>query len=340
MQEQSPLAVIILGAGKGTRMKSDKAKVLHELFYAPMIHHVLNSVTTLGPQQTVVVVGHQHQEVMAALNGFDVEFGYQAQQLGTGHAVLCAEDHVKPDIDTVMILCGDTPLIRAKSLEDMIRTHNWSSATVTVMTTLLDDPINYGRIVCDDSGNVLAIVEEKDADENQKKINEINTGIYCVEKQFLFDTLKQVGTDNSQGEVYLTDIISLAVSGSHKVEKFVNPYVDDVLGVNSRLEMSQAHKELLMRRNTQLMFSGVTMIAPESISIDPQTVVGVDTTVHPGVHISGPSRIGSGCELGNGVILNNCSIGNNVRIGAYSCLDGAVISDNSALGPYTSTRNE
>jgi len=340
MPEHSPLAVIILGAGKGTRMKSDKAKVLHELFYAPMIHHVLDRVTALEPQQTVVIVGHQHREVMAALDGFDVEFGYQAQQLGTGHAVLCAEDHIKPDIDTVMVLCGDTPLIRTESLEEMIKIHQRSSATATVMTTLLDDPTNYGRILRDNSGNVQAIVEEKDADENQKKINEINTGIYCVKKQFLFDTLKQVGTDNSQGEVYLTDIISLAVSGSQKVEKFVNPEADDVLGVNSRVEMSLAHQGLLMRRNTQLMLSGVTMIAPDSISIDPQAVVGGDTTVHPGVHISGDTRIGSGCEFGNGVILNNCIIGNNVQIGAYSCLAGAVISDNSTLGPYTSTRNE
>ncbi len=339
MTKKQSLAVVLLGAGKGTRMKSSKAKVLHELFHAPMICHVLKRIESLSPEQTVVIVGHQHQEVMAAVDTFGVDFAYQKEQLGTGHAVLCAEDHIQNDITTVMILCGDTPLIRTESLAEMIRQHKESTATVTVMTTRLDNPTHYGRILCDSSGKVQAIVEEKDATTEQKKIDEINTGIYCVNREFLFNTLKNIGTDNSQGEVYLTDIVSLAVAGSYTVEKFNNLFAADVLGVNSRVEMAQAHGELQMRHNTNLMLDGVTMISPETISVDPQAAVGRDTTILPSVHIRGATTIGEGCLLDNNVVLDNCNIGNNVQIGPNSYLNGATISDDTTLEPYTTTRH-
>lgn len=339
MAQNRSLSVVILGAGKGTRMKSNMAKVLHELFYAPMIHHVLKIVEPLKPQQTIVIIGHQRQAVMDSLAKFDVEFAVQEEQLGTGHAVLCTEELIKADSDTVMILCGDTPLIRSESLTTMIQHHNDSTATLTVMTTLLEDPTHYGRIVCDALGKVQAIVEEKDATKQQRNIKEISTGIYCVQKEFLFDALQHVGIDNSQGEIYLTDILSLAVADSLSVEKFVNPCALDVLGVNSRVDMAQAHKELQRRRNCELMLDGVTMVGPDSISIDSSASIGADTIIQPGVHISGKTTIGPGCLLENGVIIHNSTIGCHVQIGAYSYLDGVTLSDKTTLHPYTFKKN-
>jgi len=335
MVQNSSLSVVVLSAGKGTRMKSNKAKVLHELFYAPMIHHVLKVVEPLKPLQTIVIVGHQRRAVEESLNGFDVEFAVQEQQLGTGHAALCTEEQVGTDCDTVMILCGDTPLIHSESLAKMAEHHQKCDTTLTVMTTIIDDPTNYGRIVCDDSGKVRAIVEEKDATQAQRAIKEINTGIYCVEKEFLFDALKRIGTDNSQGEVYLTDIVSLAVTDGHRVETFINSCPQDVLGVNSRVEMAQAHTELQRRRNKYLMLQGVSMINPDTINIDNLASVGPDTIINPGVHISGKTVIGSNCLLENGVILKDCTIGDQVQIGAYSYLDGTTIGDKTILKPYT-----
>ncbi len=316
-------------------MKSDKAKVLHELFHAPMLHHVLQIVKTLNPQQTIVIIGHQRQSVIDSLTGFPVEFAVQEEQLGTGHAVLCSEEHLCNESDTVMILCGDTPLIRSDQLHKMIQQHHQNSSTLTVMTTILEESTNYGRIICDDFGKIQSIVEEKDATEDQKEIKEINAGIYCVQKEFLFDALKRVGTDNNQGEIYLTDILSIAVSDSLPVNKFFNPSSLDILGVNSRVEMAKAHKELQLRRNRELMLQGVSMIDPESISIDVHATVGNDTIVHPGVLITGKTEIGASCLLENGVILNNCTVGNHIQIGAYSYLDGVTIADDTLIEPFT-----
>ena len=181
-----PLSVIILAAGKGTRMKSDKAKVLHEIFYSPMIHHVISTTLQMHPAQTVVIVGHQRQAVEEALKSFDVTFVVQEEQLGTGHAVQVSEDALLKDAGTVMILCGDTPLVKAQTLHEMYSCHQEQNSKLTLMTTVLENPTNYGRIVCDKNNKVQGIVEQKDATEQQRAIKEINAGIYCVEKGFLF----------------------------------------------------------------------------------------------------------------------------------------------------------
>ncbi|AGF78453.1 N-acetylglucosamine-1-phosphate uridylyltransferase/acetyltransferase [Desulfocapsa sulfexigens DSM 10523] len=335
MSDHSPLYLVILAAGKGTRMKSDMAKVLHEVFYAPMVHHVLHATAPLQATKSIVVVGHQRESVIASLAKFSLEFVVQDHQLGTGHAVLCA----KPAIDllegSVMILCGDTPLIRSESLKEMLAQHRSRNSILTVMTTKLENPTHYGRIISDPNDTVLSIVEEKDADYEQKKIQEINAGIYCIDTKFLFKHLKEIGTDNSQGEVYLTDIIALAVADNHPVHKFVNPAPHDVLGVNSRLELSKAHHELQLRRNRSLMAEGITMINPETIQVSPESTVGKDVILHPGVEISGHSLIESGCEIGTGVLLYNAVIGAQSTIGAYSCLNHCKIPVNSVFPPHS-----
>ncbi len=335
MSDTQTLSIVILAAGKGTRMKSSQAKVLHEVFYEPMVHHVLHAIAPLQPEKSVVIVGHQRELVEKSLEDFPVDFAVQEEQLGTGHAVLCAESIIGKNDGSVMILCGDSPLIRSQTLEDMFRKHQNSEATLTVMTTILDDPTHYGRIISDDNDGVCAIVEEKDTTPEQKSIQEINAGIYCVDTAFLFKQLKNIGTNNSQGEVYLTDIVTLAVTEGLTVQKYTNPEPQDVLGVNSRLELSQAHQELQRRRNQQLMATGVSMICPDSTQVAPSVVLNQDITLHPGVEISGNSQIGAGTVIKNGALLHNVQIGSNSEIGAYSCLTDCTAPETSTIPPYS-----
>lgn len=328
------ITAVILAAGKGTRMKSSRAKVLHELFFKPMIHHVLNSVGQAEIDQTAVIVGHQRNEVLASIAEYAHTPIVQEEQLGTGHAVLCTETACA-ESDQVMILCGDTPLIRPETLRAMIKAHNETDCTITLMTTLLDNPYGYGRIISDVQGNILEIVEQKDASPSQCEIKEINAGIYLVEREFLFQALKQVGTDNSQGEVYLTDIISIANKQGHAVHTFVHPQAIDVLGVNSRIELAQAHAELQMRHNSQLMLSGVTMYSPETILIAPDCIIGQDSIIQSGVQLSNRSTIGSGVHIETGAVLNKCRLGDNSVIGAHSVLHNSTIEESEHIPPLT-----
>ncbi len=335
MEHSSPLSIVILAAGKGTRMKSDKAKVLHEVFYAPMIHHVLNAVTPLGAERCLVVIGHQREAVQETVTPYPVRCVIQENQLGTGHAVLATSDALPQGAGTVMVLCGDTPLIQSQTLEEMYASHRDSGAALTIMTTILSNPTNYGRILCDEQGRVSGIVEEKDATAEQRKLTEINAGIYCVDREFLFSALGQVGTENSQGEVYLTDIVSIAVESGLRVERYITPEARDVLGVNSRLELAQAHHALQQRRNAELMLHGVTMYGPETITVAPSATVGRDTLLMGGVHLLGDSTVGEGCRLGPGVVLEHCHLGDSVEVGAYSVLRNCTVADNTRIQPHS-----
>jgi len=329
------LSIVILAAGKGTRMKSAKAKVLHEVFFAPMVQHVVNAVLPLRPTRTVIVVGHQGQAVEKALQASKCEFVIQKQQLGTGHAVLAAEKAIKEDNTTVLILCGDTPLIRTETLLQMCSTHINRRTTLTLMTTLLDNPTNYGRILTNNEGKLLGIIEQKDASLEQLKIKEINAGIYCVDKTFLFSALRQVGTNNSQNEVYLTDIVKQAVEGGLPVSKFIVPSPTEVLGVNSRVELSDAQRELQLRRNRELMLQGITMLSPETITVSPDSIIGRDTVLEAGVRITDGSRIGHSCTLGQGAILRNCGIEDNATVGPYCCLSDITVAAGKTLPPFS-----
>ena len=242
---------LILAAGKGTRMKSDKAKVLHEVLAVPMVHHVIDAVIPLNPARIVLVVGHQHEAVRAALAGYVVSLVMQQEQLGTGHAVLAARDLLSGRNSQVLILCGDTPLIRTETLRAMLEVHGKSGATLTLMTTELDDPTGYGRVLKGPDGAVQGIVEEKDATEAQRRIREINAGIYLVEAGFLFAALDQVGTDNAQGEVYLTDIVGIAANTGVLVRTFHCANPEETMGVNSPIELAMANARMQARRGQQ-----------------------------------------------------------------------------------------
>jgi bifunctional UDP-N-acetylglucosamine pyrophosphorylase/glucosamine-1-phosphate N-acetyltransferase len=332
------ISAVILAAGKGTRMKSDQAKVLHELFFKPMLHHVLDAVTATDIGQIAVIVGHQRERVLASLQEAPILYQFtpvvQEEQLGTGHAVLCAESACDA-ADLVMILCGDTPLIRSETLQAMIDRHQESKAVLTLMTTVLDDPFGYGRIITDAKGGVVAIVEQKDATDEQRAVREINAGIYLVDRKFLFSALQQVGTDNSQGEVYLTDIVSIARQQRHRVEKFVHRPAVDVLGVNSRVELAQAHHELQLRHNRKIMLTGVTMYCPETILISPDCRIGQDCVIRAGVQITGTSQIGGKVQLASGAVLHNCQIGDKAVIGANSVLEDCSVQEGEQVPPLT-----
>lgn len=328
------ITAVILAAGKGTRMKSGNAKVLHELFFKPMLHHVLDTVTQTEIDHTAVIVGHQRQKVLDSLAGYTFTPVFQDEQLGTGHAVLCAEEACD-SADLVMILCGDTPLIRPETLQAMIRQHRDSRAMLTLITTLLDNSFGYGRIISNTYGHVLKIVEQKDATGEQRAIQEINAGIYLVDAKFLFTSLKQVGTDNSQGEVYLTDIVAIADRRSHRAHKFIHSPAIDILGVNSRVELAQAHGELQMRHNCEIMLSGVTMYSPETILIAPDCIIGQDAILQAGVRVTGKSTIGSGVHLETGTVLHQCRLGDNSVIGAHSVLHNCTIFAEEHIPPLT-----
>ncbi len=328
-------SALVLAAGKGTRMKSNKAKVLHEIFFAPMIQHVIDALESLSLREIIAVVGHQRQEVESALQGSPVSFAYQEEQLGTGHAVLAAGEKLAGKEGTVLILCGDTPLIRTDTLRTMLDQHAARGAKLTVMTTTLEDPTNYGRIVVDPEGNILAVVEEKDATAEQRLIKEVNAGIYCAEIGFLYEALPKIGTDNKQGEVYLTDIVEITNKSGLPINRFLCPDPEEVLGVNSRVELAVAHARLQERRNREFMTEGVTLLGPESIWIGKGVTIGTDTVIHPNVHISGQTVIGKGCVIEPFTVMRDCQLGNEVTIGAFSYLEGSRIKSGASLAPRT-----
>ena len=329
------ISCVVLAAGKGTRMKSNRAKVLHEVYFAPMIHHVLEAVDNLRLDHIIVVVGHQKERVQETLKKYPITFVLQEEQLGTGHAVLCTRDQLATAGGTVLILCGDTPLIRTKTLDRMLAEHRAQGARLTVMTTRLADPTNYGRIVCDEQGSVLKIVEEKDATPDQRRIDEINAGIYCAESSFLFEALQRVGSDNSQGEVYLTDIVELANRAGERVNRFAGVDAEEVLGVNSRKELAAAHKALQQRYNEELMLSGVTLVNPETVAIQKGVLIEPDTTIGPNVLITGQTSIGKECRIGANVIIRDSLLGDQVMVGPFSYLDNRRIDAGQILPPYS-----
>lgn len=331
--------VVIMAAGKGTRMKSEKAKVMHEVFFAPMLHHVLAALAPLNLLgETVVVTGHQAEVVEASLVDFPVAFARQGQQLGTAHAVLAARRFYADFPGTVLILCGDTPLVRSETLRSMLDGHRASGACLTVMTTRMAEPTNYGRIISDPVGGILRIVEEKDASAEERAISEVNAGVYCVDARFLSEGLQGVDDNNLQREFYLTDLVAVARAGGQRVSRCFCPDWLEVLGVNSRLELAEAHRELQSRRNQGLMLDGVTIVAPESVEIAAGVMVGRDTVIERDVKIFGVGAIGDACRIGPQVVLRDCRIGDGVCVEPFSFLDGCEVAPGQTVPAGTIRR--
>ena len=338
MTTNNPINALILAAGLGTRMKSTKAKVLHEVLFKPMLIHVLDTVKSLNLDHTYVIIGHQRQKVAELVAGYRADCIPQEEQLGTGHAVLCAEKELSRTGGTVLILSGDVPLVKNDSLRAMLADHRENKPALTLMTTTLEDPANYGRIVRNSAGGLLEIVEEKDATDTQKKIREINAGIYCAEVSFLFGALKKVGSNNKQGEIYLTDIVKIAIEMGLLVGIFSGAGSQEVLGINSRAELAAANKYLQHQKNSQLMADGVSLIDPETIFIQQEVLIGSDTVINANVQISGTSIIGKNCTIGPDVVLHDCLIGDNAVIEPFCNLTSCKVQDNQTVKPHNNLK--
>jgi bifunctional UDP-N-acetylglucosamine pyrophosphorylase/glucosamine-1-phosphate N-acetyltransferase len=330
--------IVILAAGKGTRMKSAMPKVLHRAAGLPLIEWVLRAGDTLAPRSVVVVVGHKAEAVRDAVgNRLGLRFATQEPQLGTGHALLQAEPELAGAAGTLVLLSGDVPLLRPSTLAALVARHREAGAAATVLTAVLDRPEGYGRVVRRD-GRIAAIVEHKDASAAERAIGEINSGIYAFDLAPLFGALRQIGSSNVQGEYYLPDLVRIYRDRGLTVETVTLEDSREVLGVNSRGELAAVGAILRSTRNDELMASGVTLVDPAAVYIDPDVAIGEDTIIHPGVHLEGSTRIGSGCEIRSGVRIVNSTIEDGVVVNDFCVILDSTLRRGARVGPFAHIR--
>ena len=330
--------VVILAAGKGTRMKSADPKVLHLAGGLPLIEHVLRAADSLRPATTVVVVGHLGDRVKAALGKrLGLRFALQQPQLGTGHALLQAEPHLAGASGTVVLLSGDVPLLRPATLTALVEAHRGRGAAATVLTARIAGPHEYGRIVRE-HGRIAAIVEHKDATPEQRAIGEINSGIYAFALEPLFAALKSIGAANAQGEYYLPDLVGIYRAQGRVVETVLLDDSREILGVNSRRELADVSAILKTRRNDELMAAGVSIVDPASAWVGPDVVVGADTVIHPNVYLEGRTTIGSNCQIHAGVRIVDSTIDDGVIINNYCVITESHVASGARIGPFAHIR--
>jgi len=329
--------IVILAAGLGTRMKSGLAKALHLLAGRPMIQHILSTAAEVDPEKIILVLGHQADRVRKACEEYKTDFVLQAEQLGTGHAVRQAKEAIAAAAGPVMILCADTPLLMSGTLTTLTELHAKSRAAVTLITATVENPFGYGRVVRGKSG-VMRVVEEKDATMTQKKIREVNAGIYCFEKKFLLSSLEGLGKNNAQGEYYLPDTIELARKKRLVVSALPCDDPDEVMGVNSRYDLSRAEKIIGSRINRKWMLAGVTMFDPDSVFIGSDVSLGRDTILYQNVRLEGKTTIGEACTVYPGTRIVNSAIGNNVSVRDCCVIEESDISSGASVGPFAHLR--
>ncbi|MDD7056214.1 MAG: bifunctional UDP-N-acetylglucosamine diphosphorylase/glucosamine-1-phosphate N-acetyltransferase GlmU [Selenomonadaceae bacterium] len=332
----SDLVTVILAAGKGTRMKSKLPKVLHKAGGKSMVQHVIDAAKAAGSSRTVVITGFGSEAVRAAI-GEQAECVEQKEQLGTGHAVLQAKPLLQDEKGTIMVLCGDTPLLTGDLLKKLYDAHVAARAKATVLTAIMPDATGYGRIVRAADGSVEKIVEHKDATEAEREICEVNSGIYCFDAQALFQSLAQVTNDNAQGEYYLPDVLWILKKQGEKIAAVAADNYEDTLGINSRLQLAGAEKILRRRKNEELMAAGVTIMDPDSTYIDADVKVGRDTVIYPQTWLEGNTVIGEECEIGPSVRFHNMQVGSRVT-GQFIYAHDAVVDDEVILGQFTHIR--
>jgi len=331
----SPLAIVIIGAGKGTRMRSALAKVLHPLAGRPMIAHVLSLATQLAPQHLLAVVGHQADAVRLVCEPWGAVCVVQQPQLGTGHAVAQTAPVLGQFEGDVLILYGDVPLLQLDTVRTLLREHQRHDATVTVLTAVLDDPSGYGRIVRNPQGEIEAIVEHRDADPAQLAIQEINTGIYCLKSPFLFQALSQIGQHNAQGEQYLTDVVGVAVSQQRPVAYVTVADARETIGVNTRVELAQLEAVLRRRLCEAHMLTGVTIQDPASTVIDAAVCIGRDTVIAPQTHLLGQTNIGAGCVIGPQAVVQDSTLGDGVRVEPFCVIREQAIAPRTTVTSFS-----
>ena len=327
---------VVLAAGQGTRMKSKLYKVLHPVCGKPMVEHVVDHIQEIGAERIVTIVGHGAEKVQDQL-GSRSEYALQAQQLGTAHAVLQADEALGKLTGTTLVICGDTPLIRPETMKALLAHHQETSAKATILTGIPEDPTGYGRILRDSKGYVERIVEQKDASTDELQVREINSGTYCFDNEALFAALKLVKNDNSQGEYYLPDVIEILKNQGNIVSAYATDDFEETLGVNDRIALSQA--ETLMRKliAKKHMKNGVTIINPTNTYISADAVIGSDTVLQPGVIIEGASEIGEDCLIGPNSHIKDSKIGHRTTVHS-SVVTQSVIGEDTAVGPFAHIR--
>lgn len=343
--------VMILAAGLGTRMRSRRAKVLHELSGRPLIAHVLRSAFEVAPEAIFTVVGYQAEEVERAVrdqaarlvendakSSPDLQFVLQSEQKGTGHAVQAAREGLRNRRGPLVIVAGDAPLIEGQTLKQLVETHLAEKNDVTMLTVMMDDPTGYGRIIRDRRGDLLRCVEQKDASPEELAIREVGVSIYCFEPHALFEALDRLTTDNAQGEYYLTDVPAIMRQQGKKVGLLCHSNAEEVLGVNTRIELADLERKLRERKLRDLMLSGVTIIDPSTTHIHQDVQIGQDSVIHPQVIIEGTSRIGVGCVVQSWTRLQNVSIGDGVTIRNSCVIEDSAIRNGAIIGPFSRLR--
>jgi bifunctional UDP-N-acetylglucosamine pyrophosphorylase/glucosamine-1-phosphate N-acetyltransferase len=335
----SPAAVIVLAAGEGTRMKSRTSKVLHELGGRSMLGHVLAAARELDPERLIVVVGHRRDQVIAHLadTAPDAEPVIQERQGGTGHAVRTVLERVGALSGTVVVTNGDHPLLRGETLRDLVRTHETEGNAATILSTDIPDPAGYGRIIRESDGSVSAIVEHKEADPAQLAIHEINVGMYAFDGGLLGDALKQVTTDNAKGEEYLTDVVGILREDGHRTGAHRAADWVETQGVNDRVQLAQARRQLNDRLLEAHMRAGVTIIDPQSTWIDVDVTAEQDVVVHPGTQLHGRTRLAAGARIGPDTTLTDTVVGADASVVNAVC-DRAEIGPEVSVGPYAYLR--
>lgn len=342
---KTPVNVLILAAGLGTRMKSEQAKVLHRVGSRPLIAHVLRTAEQLSPENIFVVVGHQAEQVEAAARAAvgpetaeKLRFTLQAEQKGTGHAVKSAEEALKNARGLLVVFYGDTPLVKADTLKALIAEHERSKHAATLLTIRIDPPPAYGRIIRDAQGNFQKIVEQKDCTEAQRAVTEVNPGLYCFDVPALLAALNKLTPANAQGEYYLTDVPEHMLAAGLSVGTLFHPDAAELDGVNTRVELAEMWKRLRRETLQRLMLSGVTIIDPDSTYIDESVVIGRDTIIHPQVILEGDTTIGADCEIQSWSHLTNAWIGDGCRLLNSCIIVDSVLTANNTVGPFAHLR--
>ena len=330
------LAIAILAAGKGTRMKSKVPKVLHPLAGKSLIDRVLSCTQGLKPNRRLIVVGHQANLVEASLNNQrDLEFVLQQPQNGTGHAIQQLSSRLIGFNGELIVLNGDVPLLREDTLSSLLKFHKESKASVTFLSASLDSPTGYGRVFTDESGLVKKIIEERDCTNEQRKNNLINAGVYCFDWQQLSDVLNSLSNQNSQNEIYITDTISLLEKALHfEVD---NPF--EIKGINNRFQLSECEHYIQEKLKSLWMTKGVSFVDPTSCSLSEDSSFGTDVIIEPQTHLRGKCTIGNGCSLGPGSVITNSKLGENV-IAIHSFINDATIGNDTSIGPFAHIRPE
>ncbi len=322
---------IVMAAGKGTRMKSKKSKLVQKIFGKEVVRRAVENAKNAGVQDIVAVVGYQKEEVMAVL-GDTVKYAFQEDMMGTGHAVLMAKEYLQGKKGKVLVLNGDVPLIRPETLNKLIEKSIENKEYATLLTAIYDNPKGYGRIIRDEGGNVLAIVEEKDTTDEQKEIKEINAGIYCFDIEELLSALEEIKPNNAQGEYYITDVIGIMNKKGLKTGAVVVEDNTEILGINDRIQLEMLTKVLQMRINTEHMKKGVTIEDVNTTYIYDDVKIGMDTVIHPNTTIKSDVEIGEDCEIGpNAYIREGCKLANNVKIGNFVEIKKAIIGEGTKV---------